>query len=268
MSGCGESMNGSASVHDEWCQPKSSAWIFWRVVVPVIAGLVVLANLSATVADVVTNDSGQVYVWLSNGLFMALILAMIGGAWMTARRAPNWRGRVLWGVLSVTVQLIIVIPITVGFFLVSSLYVAFTPDYVANTDRLKVELVERLETKYGLPVSGLGSVEHVSYYRIVEEFGFDLIVRVPRGVLLDSVGDIVLDKTGVLPDDLATSGLSELCGANTDLGLSSELSAVMCGDPTKFADARWGMKRLRMDWTILVVHLPRHNLVWISEVEW
>jgi len=45
-----------------------------------------------------------------------------------------------------------------------------------------------------IPVSTIGKIEHASYHRVGEEFGFDMLIRVPKNQAINSLGEIMLEK--------------------------------------------------------------------------
>ena len=250
---------------------RSSAWIFWVIMIPLTIILACIANGIAFLQDVGELTTGGLLGLLPGLVFGLLAVSFIYFAWTSfARAATKLRG-IVWALVSVATQLLITVVITATSFTIASLTNFVTPEYEANTPELRENLVERLESRYRLPVSVVGQIEHVSYHRIGEEFGFDMLIRVPKNQAINSLGEIVLDKTAPLPNDLTMTGQRELCSGTKlggDFGLTPELAAVLCGASLDARKLSWGIKQVRMDWTVLVAYFPDDGILWVSEVEW
>jgi len=250
---------------------RSSAWIFWVIMIPITIVLACIANGIAFLQDVGELTAEGLLGLLPILFFALLAVSFIYFAWTSFARASTKLRGVVWAVVSVTTQLLITVVITATSFTIASFANFVTPEYEANTPELRQNLVDRLESKYHLPVSKVGQIEHVSYYRIGEEFGNDMLIRVSKNQDIDSLGEISLDKTAPLPDDLTMTGQRELCSGTKqggDFGLTPELAAVLCGASLDARKLSWGIKQVRMDWTVLVAYFPDDGILWVSEVEW
>jgi hypothetical protein len=252
-------------------ETRSSGWIFLVLTIPVTIVLAVAANGIAFLQDVGELTAEGLLGLLPVLFFGLLAVSFVYFAWTSFARASTKLRGVVWAVLSITTQLLITVVITATSFAIASFMHFVTPEYEANTPALRQNLVERLESKYQLPVSKVGQIEHVSHYRIGEEFGNDILIRVPKNQAIESLGEILLDKTPPLPDDLTMTGQRELCSGTKldgDFGLSPELAAVLCGGSQNTRKLSWGIKQVRIDWIVLVAHFPDDGILWISEVEW
>ncbi len=250
---------------------RSSAWIFWVIMIPFTIALVGVANGIAFLQDIGELTTEGLLGLLPVLVFGLLAVSFIFFAWTSFSRASTKLRGVVWAVVSVITQLLITVVITATSLTIASFTHFVKPEFEANTPELRQNLAERLESKYQLPVSMVGQIEHVSYYRIGEEFGFDMLIRVPKNQAIDSLGEIVLDKIVPLPDDLTMTGQRELCSGTKlggDFGLAPNLAAVLCDVGLRSEGLSWGLKQIRVDWSLLVVHFSEDNLLWISEVEW
>lgn len=250
---------------------RSSAWIFWLITIPTTVILGCVANGIAFLQDV-GELSTEGFLGLSSVLLFGLLaISFVYFAWTSFARASTKLRGVVWALVSVTTQLLITVVITATSFTIASFTHFITPEYEANTPELRQNLVERLESRYQLPVSTIGQIKHVSYYRIGEEFGNDMLIRVPKNQAINSLGEILLAETAPLPNDLTMSGQRELCSGTKqggDFGLTPELAAVLCGASLNARKLSWGIKQVRVDWTVLVAYFPDDGILWISEVEW
>ncbi len=250
---------------------RSSAWIFWVIMIPITIVLAGVANGIAFLQEVGELTTGGLLGLVPILVFGLLPVSFIYFAWTSVARAATKPRGVVWGLVSVATQLLITVVITATSFTIASLTNFFTPEYEANTPELRENLVERFESRYRLPVSTVGQIEHVSYHRIGEEFGFDMLIRVPKNQAIKSLGEIVLDKTAPLPDDLTMTGQRALCSGTKlggDFDLVPNLTAVLCDAGLHSEGLSWGLKQIRVDWSVLVVHFSEDNLLWVSEVEW
>ena len=171
---------------------RSSAWIFWVIMIPITIVLACIANGIAFLQDVGELTAEGLLGLLPILFFALLAVSFIYFAWTSFARASTKLRGVVWAVVSVTTQLLITVVITATSFTIASFANFVTPEYEANTPELRQNLVDRLESKYHLPVSKVGQIEHVSYYRIGEEFGNDMLIRVSKNQDIDSLGEISL----------------------------------------------------------------------------
>ena len=239
--------------------------------IPITIVLAGVANGIAFLQEVGELTTGGLLGLVPILVFGLLPVSFIYFAWTSFARAATKPRGVVWGLVSVATQLLITVVITATSFTIASLTNFFTPEYEANTPELHENLVERFESRHRLPVSTVGHIEHVSYHRIGEEFGFDMLIRVPKNQAIKSLGEIVLDKTVPLPDDLTTTGQRALCSGTKlggDFGLVPNLAAVLCDAGLDSLGLSWGLKQIRVDWSVLVVHFSEDNLLWVSEVGW
>lgn len=252
---------------------RSVTWVFWLVIMPTTAVLALLVNTIALLGDVGYLQNGLLYNSLQTITLIALLSSFIYFPWISFKKASTRVRGFAWALLTLLVQVFITGTITLILFTVSSAILFFTPESVANTDDLQKALIDRFESKHELPVSGVGDLIHVSYYRLGEEFGFDMVIRTPVDGKIVSLGDIRLNNTGSLPDDLSMTGQRELCASRTvksegEFGLAPELAEVLCDLKSHSNNRSWGIKQIRVDWTVLVVYFSEQQLLWISEVEW
>lgn len=119
-----------------------------------------------------------------------------------------------------------------------------------------------------------GVISHSSYWRIGEEFGYDLIIRIQDEVSIDYApigSNFSLLNTNKDNTPFRFSNLQFICKntMGSDLKIADDkIFALLCSDEGYPENTLIAEGRVREDWTVTSVFFPSQGILWITEIEW
>jgi hypothetical protein len=149
-----------------------------------------------------------------------------------------------------------------------------TPEFTQGDQEFSNVVKERFNDRYGIDLGNPEIISHSSYWRIGEEFGYDLIVRVREGVHSKYAPEGItfnLLKTNTDDTPFRFSNRQFICGntMGSDLKISDDkIRNLVCAEQEFPADTLIAERTVRDDWTVTSVFFPSEGILWITETEW
>ena len=159
-------------------------------------------------------------------------------------------------------------------FMPFALFDLITPKFIQGDQKFGQTVEARFADKYGIDIGDTRVISHSSYWRIGEEFGYDLIIRVQAEILTDYApkgSNFSLLNTNKDNTPFRFSNLQFICknSMGSDLKIDDEkIFALLCSDKGYPDNTLIAEKRVREDWTITSVFFPTQKILWITEIEW
>ena len=234
-------------------------WILGILLTPIIASL-------AAFVKVWFDPS-----WWFNAYVLLIFFWLIFSLFLTFRSINKVSTKFVVSIIQLIYQLIIIsVPIIIfvlWFVLEGAINAVYTPEFVKNNLILEKTFIKRIENKYDIHIGENDKIKHISYWRVGEEFGFDMIIKTH-----DYNKENYLPKNS--PIENATFG-SSLTWHTDYLCHREKLEIDDKGVRDIICDLRENPRRLevsifkvRLDWEITTTFFPEQNLVWIKETEW
>jgi len=210
------------------------------------------------------------------GFIFAIPIVFIG--WSTVVFSTKFKGltkRLLSGIVTLVFQIFLFFLITMVFITFDAFVKFVTPEFVKDETQLTTDVIERFHKKYEIRMINQTEVLHSSYYRIGEEFGFDLIIRStnqdieqykPMGSKFVLLSDNVDDTPFRFGNKQFLCNSSEK-QRETQIS-NADAKRIICDSTTFPRDTMIAEKWVRSDWTITSVYFPAAGIVWITEIEW
>ena len=206
------------------------------------------------------------------GFLFSIPLLFIG--WSTfvfSAKSKGFTKQLTTGIATLIFQLFLLSSVTMVFVLLDSFNQFVSPQFQKDDKQLTTDVIKRFHEKYKIADIDRTDVLHTSYYRIGEEFGFDLILKTtdqgiekfrPKGstfVLLSK------DKNDT---PFRFSNQQFLCEPSAIEISLADVKRTICGSKNYPPDTLIAEKWVRGDWTVTSVFFPKSGIVWITEIEW
>ena len=159
-------------------------------------------------------------------------------------------------------------------FMPFAIFGLITPEFIQGDQKFGQTVEARFADKYGIDISGTRVISHSSYWRIGEEFGYDLIIRIQDEVSSDYAprgSDFSLLKKNKDNTPFRFGNLQFICKntMGSDLRIADDnIFDLLCSDKGYPDDTLIAERRVREDWTVTSVFFPSQGILWITETEW
>lgn len=210
-----------------------------------------------------------IFTEYANLLFVVPVVFICWSSIVFATKFHGFPKRLISGVAAFIIQIILLSLVTISFSILDGFKNLAAPQYLKNDTRLTTDIIERLKNKYGIQNISEERVSHSSFYRIGEEFGFDLILQIKKSDIQKykpKGSKFVPLSESVTP--FRFSNRQFLCGS-TKIEISDEdIKRIICDEEIFPSDTLIAEKWVREDWTITSVYFPTAGVIWITEIEW
>jgi hypothetical protein len=194
--------------------------------------------------------------------------------WSTIVFAIKFHGfprRLISGVAALIFQVILLSLVLIAFTALDGFKNFMTPQYLKNDLQLTTDIIERFNKKYEIQNIVQDRVLHSSFYRVGEEFGYDLILQIKKSDIqkYKPKGSKFVPLSGNTDDTpFRFNNKSLLCGS-TKIKISDvDVKRIICGEKIFPSNTMIAEKWVRVDWTITSVYFPTAGVIWITEIEW
>ena len=212
-----------------------------------------------------------VFAEYANLLFFVPIVFICWSTIVFAIKFHGFPKRLISGVVTFIFQVILLYLVTMSFSALDAFKNFLTPQYLKNDPQLTTDVIERFNNKYEIQNIAQDHVSHSSFYRIGEEFGFDLILQIKKSDIqkYKPKGSKFVPLSGNTDDTpFRFSNRRFLCGS-TKIEISDEdVKRIICDEKIFPSDTLIAEKWVRDAWTITSVYFPTAGVIWITEIEW
>ena len=205
--------------------------------------------------------------WWFNAYVLLIFFWLIFSLFLTFKSINKVSTKFVVSIIQLIYQLIIILVPIIIFVLAEGFKDVHTPEFLKNNLNLEKTFIKRIENKYDIHIGENDKIKHFSYWRVGEEFGFDMIIKTH-----DYNKENYLPKNS--PIENATFS-SSLTWHTRYLCYKEKLEIDDKGVRDIICDLRENPRRLevsifkvRLDWEVTTTFFPEQNLVWIKETEW
>ena len=216
---------------------------------------------------------------ISETLFLISAFFIIFSTFIFTKKISGFLKRLFGGMIIVVFQLCLFILVSLPFFFVDGMMDFFTPEFIQGDEKFGHSVARRFYERYGIDLVETQDILHSSYYRVGEEFGYDIIFRVkstqvskysPEGVNFN------LLQTNAENTPFRFYNRQFICGDNDflapdDEGIkirNEEIRRFICDTKEFPSNTLIAEKWVRLDWTITSVFFPNQKVLWATEIEW
>lgn len=210
----------------------------------------------------------------SSALFLISLFFIVFATVVFCKKLSGFFKRASIAVVISLLQIFLFILTFVPFSILDGMNEFFTPEFIRGDQKFGQIVEARFADKYGIDISDAGVVSHSSYWRIGEEFGYDLIIRIQDEVSSDYApkgSNFSLLNTNKDNTPFRFSNLQFICKntMGSDLKIADDkIFALLCSDEGYPDDTLIAEGRVREDWTVTSVFFPSQGILWITEIEW
>lgn len=160
------------------------------------------------------------------------------------------------------------------FFLLDGFSEFITPEFIQGDEKFAQTVETRFADKYGIALGDSKVISHSSFWRVGEEFGYDLIISLKGGVASGYTpkgSEFSLLRNNIDNTHFRFSNLQFICDntMGSDLTISDDkVFDLLCSKKEFPIDTLIAEKSVRADWSVTSVFFPSHEILWISETEW
>ena len=210
----------------------------------------------------------------SYALFLISLFFIVFGTVVFCKKISGFLKRAFVAVVISLLQIFLFILTFAPFAFLDGMSEFFKPEFIQGDQKFGQTVEARFSDKYGIVIGDTNVISHSSYWRIGEEFGYDLIIRIkgevssayaPKG----SNFSPLQKNTDNTP--FRFSNLQFICKntMGSDLKLSDKrIFDLLCSEKGFPENTLIAEKRVREDWTVTSVFFPSQAILWITETEW
>ena len=210
----------------------------------------------------------------SSALFLISLFFIVFATVVFCKKLSGFFKRASIAVVISLLQIFLFILTFVPFAFLDGMNEFFTPEFIRGDQKFGQIVEARFADKYGIDISHAGVISHSSYWRIGEEFGYDLIIRIQDEVSSDYApkgSNFSLLNTNKDNTPFRFSNLQFICKntMGSDLKIADDkIFALLCSDEGYPDGTLIAEGRVREDWTVTSVFFPSQGILWITEIEW
>lgn len=206
----------------------------------------------------------------SSALYLISLFFIVFATVVFCKKLSGFLKRASIAVVISLLQIFLFILTFVPFALLDGI----TPKFIQGDQKFGQTVEARFADKYGIDIGDTRVISHSSYWRIGEEFGYDLIIRVQGEISTDYApkgSNFSLLNANKDNTPFRFSNLQFICknSMGSDLKIDDEkIFALLCSDEGYPDNTLIAERRVREDWTVTSVFFPSQGILWITEIEW
>lgn len=210
----------------------------------------------------------------SSALFLISLLFIVFTTFVFCKKISGFLKRASVAVVISLLQIFLFILTFAPFAFLDGMSEFFTPEFIQGDQKFGQTVEARFSDKYGIDTGDTGVISHSSYWRIGEEFGYDLVINIKGDVssaYAPKGSDFKLLQKNTANTPFRFSNLQFICKntMGSDLKISDDrISDLLCSEEGYPEDTLIAEKRVRDDWTVTSVFFPSKAILWITETEW
>ena len=207
-------------------------------------------------------------------LFLISLTFIVFSTFAFCKKISGFVARAFGASVILLFQMFLFILTFVPFAFLDGMSEFFTPEFVQGDQQFGQTVEARFFDKYGIDIGDEKVINHSSYWRIGEEFGYDLIISIQGDVSSDHApkeSNFGLLEKNTDNTPFRFSNLQFLCKntMGSDLKISDDkIFDLLCTEKKFPYDTLIAEKKVREDWTITSVFFPSKGILWITETEW
>jgi hypothetical protein len=210
----------------------------------------------------------------SSVLFLISLLFIVFATVVFCKKNSGFLKRASVAVVISLLQIFLFILTFAPFAFLDGMSEFLAPELIQGDQKFGQTVEARFSDKYGIDIGDTKVISHSSYWRIGEEFGYDLIISI-KGDVSSAYAPKGSDFSPLQKSTDNTpfrfSNLQFICKntMGSDLKISDDrISDLLCSEKGYPDDTLIAEKRVREDWTVTSVFFPSQGILWITETEW
>ena len=210
----------------------------------------------------------------SSALFLISVLFIVFTTFVFCKKISGFLKRASVAVVISLLQIFLFILTFAPFAFLDGISEFFTPEFIQGDQKFGQTVEARFFDKYGIDTGDTRVISHSSYWRIGEEFGYDLVINIKGDVssaYAPKGSDFNLLQKNTASTPFRFSNLQFICKntMGSDLKISDDrISDLLCSEKGYPENTLIAEKRVREDWTVTSVFFPSQAILWITETEW
>ena len=210
----------------------------------------------------------------SSVVFLISLLFIIFSTVTFCKKISGFFKRVFGAIAILLLQLFLFILTFAPFLFLDTMSEFLTPEFIQGDQKFGQTVGARFTDNYGIDLGDTKVISHSSYWRVGEEFGYDLIIRTKSDVssaYAPNGSEFSLLQKNTDNTPFRFSNLQFICKntMGSDLKISDDkIFDLLCAEKEFPDDTLIAEKRVREDWTVTSVFFPSQKILWITEIEW
>jgi hypothetical protein len=210
----------------------------------------------------------------SNMLFLPSLVFVVFSTFVFCTKISGFFNRFLGATAILLFQGVSFILTIIPFVLLDGFFEFMTPEFIQGDQKFAQTIETRFADKYGIVLGDAKVISHSSYWRVGEEFGYDLIISLKGGVARGYTpkgSEFSLLRNNIDNTPFRFTNLEFICKntMGSDLKISDDkVFDLLCSDKEFPIDTLIAEKIVRADWTVTSVFFPSQKILWITETEW